>query len=49
MKAHESLAPEARPALAADLEALTRRNDRARDGRAIAIPSTYLQLVGTRR
>jgi len=48
LKAFEALAPEARPALAADLEALATEYDRIGDGGSIAIPSTYLQVVATR-
>jgi SAM-dependent methyltransferase len=48
LKAFEVLAPEARPALAADLEELARRYDRLGDGGTIAIPSTYLQVIATR-
>jgi SAM-dependent methyltransferase len=48
LKAFEALAPEARPALAADLEALATSYDRLGDGGTIAIPSTYLQVIATR-
>jgi SAM-dependent methyltransferase len=48
LKAFEALAPEARPALALDLEDLANEYDRLGDGVSIAIPSTYLQVVATR-
>lgn len=48
LKAFEALAPEARKALHADLEALAGEYDRIGDGGTIAIPSTYLQVIATR-
>ena len=48
LKAFEALAPDARMALRADLEALAGEYDRVREGGTIAIPSTYLQVVATR-
>jgi ubiquinone/menaquinone biosynthesis C-methylase UbiE len=48
VRAFAALAPAAQAALADDLLALVRRFDRAQDG-AMVVPSTYLEVVVTRR
>jgi SAM-dependent methyltransferase len=48
LKAFESLAPEAQPALAGDILALIDRFNRADDG-TLVLPATYLEVVITKR
>ncbi|MBI5104094.1 MAG: class I SAM-dependent methyltransferase [Solirubrobacterales bacterium] len=47
-KAFEALDADGRAALRADLEALAADGDRRKDGGAVAIPASYLEVVATR-
>jgi SAM-dependent methyltransferase len=49
LKALEAAGAAGGAALRADFEALVRRHDRLRDGRAVAVPARYVEAIATRR